>query len=359
MRRNPDRNSRHRENPTEEKVAGLSSQGNEAGGGQREDMEVAEVAENESSDLPVRILVVDDEELVCRLLENVLTTAGHEVQICLSGQEAIATLKESTFQVVITDLRMPGVDGLAVLRKAKALDSLCQVIVITAYGSTESAVEAMKLGAYDYLNKPFNIDEIRILVDKALEKRTLLRAAEERDFYRDLSRMNGLTEVYNYRAFYELLGAEIARSKRHDRPLSVLMIDLDGLKGYNDALGHPAGDALIKQAAWLLKKSVRNCDIVARYGGDEFAIILVETSKAPALDTAERVRRLIEETRFEHDYILPHNTLTVSVGVAGYPNDADEKRDLVTKADQALYEAKTLGGNQVRAAEGRDDRYSD
>ncbi len=318
----------------------------------QEDEQVTGVVDSQDSDTPASVLVVDDEQLVCRFLESVLLSSGYQVQTCLSGQEAITRLRVGAFHVVITDLRMPGVDGLTVLRKAKALDSLCQVIVITAYGSMESAVEAMKLGAYDYINKPFNIDEIRILIDKALEKRTLLRAAEERDFYRDLSRMNGLTEVYNYRAFYELLGAEIARSKRHDRPMSLLMIDLDGLKAYNDALGHPAGDALLKQVAWLLKKSVRNCDIVARYGGDEFAIILVETSKAPALDTAERVRRLMEEARFEHDDILPHKTLTVSVGVAGYPTDAEKKMELVSKADRALYEAKTLGGNQVMGATG-------
>jgi two-component system cell cycle response regulator len=318
----------------------------------QEDAQVTGVVDWQGSDTPASVLVVDDEQLVCRFLESVLLSSGYQVQTCLSGQEAITRLREGAFQVVITDLRMPGVDGVTVLAKAKELDPLCQVIVITAYGSMESAVEAMKLGAYDYINKPFNIDEIRILIDKALEKRTLLRAAQERDFYRDLSRMNGLTEVYNYRAFYELLGAEIARSTRHDRPMTLLMIDLDDLKAYNDALGHPAGDALLKQAAWLLKKSVRNCDIVARYGGDEFAIILVETSKATALDTAERVRRLMEETRFEHDDILPHKTLTVSVGVAGYPTDAEKKMDLVSKADRALYEAKTLGGNQVMGATG-------
>ncbi len=308
-------------------------------------------AEEESAPVSPRILVVDDEEVVCRFLEQVLLPQGHQVHACLSGQEALTRLENSPFEVVITDLIMPGVDGLQVLRRARELDPLCQIIVITAFGSVESAVQVMKLGAYDYIVKPFNIDEIRILVDKALEKRALLLAAEERDVYRDLSLIDGLTELYNYRAFYELLQAETTRAKRHNRPVSLLMTDLDGLKAYNDALGHPAGDALLKAVAWSLKKAVRNCDFVARYGGDEFAIILVETSKIAAADTADRVRRFVEEMRFENDDVLPHQTVTISIGVATFPTDAEDKAQLVAKADQALYEAKTAGGNVVRVAQ--------
>ena len=316
----------------------------------KEGTEPTEETEEEGSDIPARILVVDDEEVVCRFLESLLTAAGHEVEICLSGQEATTRLKEGSFDLVITDLKMPGVDGLEVLRKAKQLDPSCEAIVITAYASVESAVEVMKLGAYDYISKPFNIDQIRIVVDKAVEKRRLLKAAQERDFYRRLSQIDGLTEVYNYRAFYELLNAEMSRSQRHLRPLSLLMIDVDDLKVYNDTFGHPAGDAILKGVAMLLTKSVRNCDVVARYGGDEFAIILVETSRADALNIAGRLSRLVEETSFEHDDILPHGTLTISIGVASYPTDAGEKTELVAKADQALYDGKTLGGNSVTGA---------
>lgn len=312
--------------------------------------EATQANEREVGNIPARILVVDDEEVVCRFLESLLTREGHQVQICLTGQEAIAELEESSFDLVITDLKMAGVDGMGVLRKAKEFDPFCEVIVITAYASVESAVKVMKLGAYDYISKPFNVDQIRIVVDKALEKRGLLRAAEERDFYKQLSQIDGLTEVYNYRAFYEILEAEISRSERHFHPLSLLMIDLDDLKVYNDTFGHPAGDAILKEVAWLLKKSVRNCDVVARYGGDEFAIILVETNKADATSIASRLGGLVEETSFEDDDVLPHKTLTISIGVATYPTDAGEKIELVVKADQALYEAKTQGGNLVRGA---------
>lgn len=303
----------------------------------KEGMESRKGAGKGGGHILARILVVDDDEVECRVLKSLLVGAGHHVESCLRGQEAIAKLKEAPFDLVITDLRMPDVDGLDILRKAKELDPFCEVIIITAYASVESAVEVMRLGAYDYISKPFNIDEISIVVDKALEKRRLVR-------------VDGLTGVYDYRGFYELLEAEIARSERHPRPLSVLMIGLDDLEVYDDTLGHPAGNALLREAAGLLKKSVRRCDLLARYGEDGFAVILVEANKIGALNAANRLGRLVEETSLEHDDLSPHKRLTISIGVAGYPTDAGEKVELVTKAGQALYEAKTAGGNLVRSA---------
>jgi len=308
-------------------------------------------SEGEANVLP-KILVVDDEEVVCRFLKRLLAGGGHQVEICLGGQDAIVKLEKDSFDLVITDLKMPGVDGMGVLRKAKELDPFCEVVVITAYASVESAVEVMKLGAYDYISKPFNVDRISIVVDKALEKRRLLRAAGERDFYKRLSQIDGLTEVYNRRSFEELLSAEISRSDRFRRPLSLLMIDLDHLKVVNDSFGHQAGDVILRDIAWLLKKAVRNCDVVARYGGDEFAVILVETGKADAMITGNRLSQLVEEPSGEHvqGLAFEDRTMTISIGVASYPTDAAGKAELVQKADQALYEAKAQGGNCVRPA---------
>jgi diguanylate cyclase (GGDEF)-like protein len=295
---------------------------------------------------------VDDEEVVCRFLKRVLDGERSDVEVCHGGPEAIARLEEDSFDLVITDLKMPGVDGIGVLSKAKELDPLCEVIIVTAYASVESAVEVMKLGAYDYISKPFNVDRIRLVVDKALEKRRLLQAAGERDFYKRLSQLDGLTEVYNRRAFEELLAAEISRSDRFRRPLSLLMVDLDYLKVINDRLGHQAGDRVLKEVAWTLKASVRNCDAVARYGGDEFAIILVETGKTDAMTTANRLSRLVRVLEVGHSRGLAgeDRAMTISIGVASYPTDAKVKDELIRSADKALYDAKAGGGDCVRPA---------
>jgi len=182
------------------------------------------------------------------------------------------------------------------------------------------------------------MDEIRIVADKAVEK---LRAVG----------VDGLTEPSDHRAFYELLEKEVARSERYLRPLSLLMVDLDDLKVYKDTFAHPAGDAILQEVARLLKTFVRGCDVVARYGGDRFTIILVETNKLDATSIANRISRLVEEASLEHDDVFPHKTLTASMGVATYPADAGGMMELVTKAEQALLEAKTLGGNLVRTAQ--------
>lgn len=299
-----------------------------------------------------KILVVDDEEVVCRFLKRVLDAGGRRVEISHGGQDALEKLERGAFDLVITDLKMPGVDGIGVLRKARQLDPLCEVIIITAYASVESAVEVMKLGAYDYISKPFNVERIRFVVDKALEKRRLLRAAEERDFYKRLSQLDSLTEVHNRRSCEELLAAEISRSDRFRRPVSLLMIDLDNLKAINDNFGHPAGDAVLKQVAWTLKRSVRNIDVVARYGGDEFAIILVETGKADAITTANRLGSLMAAPGFKQgaESQAAQHMVTISTGVATYPTDASSREELVRRADRALYEAKASGGNCVRPA---------
>jgi len=299
-----------------------------------------------------RILVVDDEDGTRMLLSRALKGEGHEVQVAHGGTEAIQKLEKEPFDLVITDLRMPAVDGAEVLRKAKELDPLCEVIVITGYASVKSAVEVMKLGAYDYISKPFNLERIRFLVDRALEKRRLLQAAAERDSYERLSQLDSMTEVHNRRGFDQFLSAEISRCRRYGRPVSLLMMDLDDLKVINDSHGHQAGDTVLREVASTLKRSVRDSDIVARYGGDEFAVILVDTNKTEAIATANRLRGLMAMPGHLSPGLsaYPIHATTVSVGVSNYPTDAGDMDELVNKADRALYAAKASGGNNVKAA---------
>jgi diguanylate cyclase (GGDEF)-like protein len=294
------------------------------------------------SEASARILLVDDDIVACRALQSMLVQAGHHVERCLTGQEAMLRLKEDSFDLVITELSLVVVDGLELLRQAKELDPTCEVIVVTGHTNLESVAEVMRLGACDCIGKPSDIDEIkddiRVAVDNALERRRQVRGG-------------GLTDVHNNSSFYDSLEVELDRSKRQFRPLSLLMVGLD--ESNTDTPRDANTDAALPEVAGLVKKSVRSCDTVARYRGDQFAIVLAETNKRDAIDTANRLRRLIEETDSQQSEVFGHKVggITASIGLASYPTDASEQMKLVAKAEQALHEAKRLGGNSVRAAE--------
>lgn len=294
-----------------------------------------------------RILVVDDEELMRDVLKNVLTDEGYEIELAGSGEEAVERMFGGRYDVIITDIVMPGMDGLGVVTAAQRLAYDVDVIVMTGYASMETAVESMKLGAAAYITKPFNIDQIRIIVANALKERSLRKRAKEGEFYKELSRKDGLTDLYNHRFFHQLLDSEVTRGERYNRVVSLLMIDIDDFKRYNDSHGHPAGDVALRRLGRLLQRSSRNCDFVARYGGEEFAIIVPEVPAESAGSMADRIRELVEESRFEGEQVMPAGRLTISIGVATFPLHADTKNGLVEAADRALYRAKALGKNRV------------
>lgn len=164
---------------------------------------------------------------------------------------------------------------------------------------------------------------------------------------RTLAITDDLTGVYNHRYLNERLGQEIARASRLGHPVSVIMLDIDHFKKYNDANGHEAGDTALRQIASILKDGVRASDVVARYGGEEFLLILPDTPKDVARVVAERIRRIVEDTQFEGEQAIPGKKLTISAGVATWPEDCEDAACLVRNADDALYEAKRMGRNRV------------
>jgi diguanylate cyclase (GGDEF)-like protein len=305
---------------------------------------------------PTRILVVDDEEIMREFLREVLSDQGYKIDLAASGKEAVERMAAQEYDLVLTDIVMPELDGLGVVAAAKELPYDMAVVVMTGYASMETAVESMKLGASDYITKPFNIDQIRIIIKNALEQRALKRRAAEGEFYKELSRKDGLTELYNHRFFHQLLETEVSRAERYERVVSLLMVDIDNFKSYNDTHGHPTGDVILKKLAHLLRQSSRSCDYVARYGGEEFAIIAPEAGPDAAGRMAQRIRGAVEEADFEGEEIMSGGRLTISIGVATYPSQASNKSDLVEKADRALYRAKALGKNRV-VIYGEDNAY--
>lgn len=168
--------------------------------------------------------------------------------------------------------------------------------------------------------------------------------------YKEMERVSvtdPLTGLFNRRYFENFLQNEVSRARRFNHPLSLVMLDVDHFKNYNDCLGHPAGDRLLQQLANVLTKTARSTDILARYGGEEFCVILPEIGQDGALSFSERLRNLVFSYPFEKREIQPNKHITISLGTATYPSDAQMMKELVVKADMALYQAKKMGRNQV------------
>ena len=176
------------------------------------------------------------------------------------------------------------------------------------------------------------------------------------DYAEHLATVDGLTGLYNHRFFQNRLTQEIHRAGRINLPISLIIIDIDYFKHYNDTLGHPAGDRVLRQVGRLLRKSIRTVDTAARYGGEEFTVILVDTGPEGACEVGERIRSIIEEYPFEGRSLQPAGRLTVSAGIATYPLHAGSREELITFADQALYRAKHSDKNMVVLYSDREDR---
>ncbi len=311
----------------------------------------------------IRILVADDEASLRGLLAEVLSEHGYEVTTVESGEEALKVFRAAPFPLVITDIRMGKISGIDLLEEVKRVSPETQVVIITSHSSFESAITALRAGAYDYLIKPFeDISLIATVANRAAEKIRLSRHNAEliealkgknQELHRlnlafkDLAIRDGLTGLFNHRYFQECLAKELYRSKRHGGPVSLLFLDVDSFKAYNDAHGHVRGDQLLSVLAEILKKNLRATDTAARYGGEEFTVILPQTSREGAYALAEKIRSQVYEHAFEGSESQPSGRVTISVGIASFPEDAADGLSLVHQADQALYEAKQQGRNRV------------
>lgn len=189
------------------------------------------------------------------------------------------------------------------------------------------------------------LKELKELKDHYRETARELKAARER--MKKLSITDDLTETYNYRYFMESLDLELRRAKRYEYPISLMMLDIDHFKIYNDTHGHMAGDRVLKHVAHVMKETVRHTDILARYGGEEFAGILIKTSLGEAYQIAERVRKAVEDFAIDHEETQPQGRLTVSVGISTLGPKVSSLKGLIKTADDALYEAKRAGRNRI------------
>ncbi len=302
---------------------------------------------SEEQKLPGHILVIDDDEQVCTIIKKVVETHGHQVHTVGSGTEALEKIRKNGFDIIITDIRLPDVNGMEILREAKAISADTDVIIITGYSSIESAVECMKAGALDYIPKPINFDHMTIVIDKAVERKELIKAARERDVYRTQSLTDGLTGLFNFKYFHDTLTRKIAKCLRTGELFSLLMLDIDNFKLVNDVHGHQAGNAVLKGIAGILTANCREYDVIARYGGEEFSIILPSAKIDSASRLAERILRAVSSARFEP----VTDPVTISIGVSSFPVHATTAEELIHKADVALYQSKRLGKDRFTVYE--------
>jgi len=311
----------------------------------------------------MQLLVVDDEETLRSVVSQVLSADGFLVAEAASGEEALEAFRGGVHQLVITDIRMGGMSGLELLTEIKLRNPDTQVVIMTSHTSLDSALSAMRAGAYDYLIKPFeSLDLISAVAGRAAEKARLV--AQNRELLEQLQRANGelqevnsalkemsvrdgLTALYNHRHFQEAFAVEVSRSQRSGKPCSVVFMDVDNFKAYNDTHGHPDGDRLLKTLAEILLSHLRCSDLAARYGGEEFVLLLPETPRLAALRIAEGVRGKVEQEHFPGRERQPLGRVTISVGVASFPQDGGDAATVLACADQRLYQAKHGGRNMV------------
>lgn len=293
------------------------------------------------------ILVVDDEEGIRSSLKEFLEENGFDVFTAENGHEALEIIEKRGIDLVMTDLLMPRMDGIALTRTVIEMGFNIPIIVMTAYASIENAVESMKAGAAEFVSKPFKFNHTLFIIKKVLETRNLQKIAEKSEYYKKLSTIDDLTELNNQRYFKDMLHNESRRHGRYKRPLNLLMIDIDNFKRVNDTHGHLVGDQVLKQVAALLKKNVRACDHLARYGGEEFAVLLPETTESEAFMVGERIVLTIHRHQFKSIEGEKLGRLSVTIGLAAFPRDAKEPAQLLKKADEALYRGKQLGKNRI------------
>lgn len=287
------------------------------------------------------VLVIDDSQDVHRLLKARLRSEELTLISAVGGAEGLITAGTAKPAIILLDLDMPGMDGFEVLRSLKDSSDTAQipVIVLSALASPQDKVTAFDLGAVDYITKPFDLTELRVRVRSALKMHALLQMLSQR------AKIDGLTGLWNRAYFDERWREEVARAARHDRPLTVAVMDVDHFKSINDTFGHPAGDAVLMGLGKLVQRSCRASDIPCRYGGEEFVLIMPDTTPEDAATLCERLRQGLMEIQWPRH---PERTVTMSIGLAGSESAcAMEPGAWVEAADRNLYAAKKGGRNRV------------
>lgn len=301
----------------------------------------------------VHALIVDPDEEICQTLVDSFQEVKYFTDVAQTGKTAIDKAKEFFYNIAVVEISLTDMKGLDFFRVLKEIHPDTAVIFITDNPSLENSVDALNAGASAYLVKPIQKEKLMHHIAVALERqRSIIETREllfaerrKREFYQYLSIRDGLTDLYNHRHFHELFNQEMAPALRYGYPLSLLMVDIDNFKKFNDLYGHPAGDNVLLQIAKVMRQNCRQLDHVCRYGGEEFAIITPETNGKNAIHLAKRLLNRVRELKIQVYDSTIEEALTISVGLASFPADGQTKEDLIRIADQNLLQAKKKGKN--------------
>lgn len=291
------------------------------------------------------ILIVDDDTAIKESVEEYLKLLKYDVRSALNADEALTILTSFQADVILTDIMMQGMDGLELTRRIKELYDT-DVMVMTGYSAEYSYEEAVQAGASDFIFKPFRFEELDLRIKRVLreaefkkERSKLLKELEK------LAITDALTGLYNSRHFFSQIKTELKRYNRYSRPLSLLILDIDFFKDYNDTWGHLEGDKVLMGIGKTINSCMRSMDTAYRYGGEEFAILLPETRLQKACVVGARIKDNISSQVFEPEPGIKKR-ITVSIGATELAPEEDF-RSFISRTDKALYKSKDSGRNKL------------
>lgn len=289
-----------------------------------------------------KVLVIDDNPQNIRLLKEILEDENFLVYTSDSGLAILEIVTNIKPDLILLDIMMPEVDGYEVCEvlKGNSLTQDIPIIMITAKTEGEDVKRALDLGAFDYIKKP--VDEVEVVA----RVQSALRYKQQQNKLKEMASRDGLTGAYNHALLIELFQKELAKQKRSGGNIAFIMLDIDYFKKVNDTYGHMAGDVVLKELTQIITHNVRNSDIIGRYGGEEFGIVLTDIQLDTVDQLCERIRQSIESNVFA----IGTESLNITVSMGVYFKTAGDNismGEMIKKADEALYKAKHTGRNKV------------
>ncbi len=314
-----------------------------------------------------KVLLVEDNQDAQKAIADLMSNFFDDITLANDGAEGLQKYHEGDFDLIVTDINMPNMSGLEMIKHIREENLHIAIIILTAYKDADYLLESIKYTVDGYIIKPINVKELHNTINKTVDILHSFRKNLEYEHHLEqlveektkalieLANRDPMTNLYNRRYFNEISKTLFNLAKRDNQTLSLLMIDLDHFKKINDTYGHLVGDDVLQLTAKVLMRNTRECDIVIRFGGEEFVILLPNTTIKGALSIAEKIRSAIEKEELQLGN-QKSIRVTASIGIATYENAVDTDIDaLIIKSDKALYAAKESGRNCIKLQEGYQD----